>query len=153
MKTLSISQNDDVMSIVFTKELNCRKERLCIDEKIPFQKCNLLKDTFGKSTLFLKCSVYYDGIDSYTNDVDIYEVPSAYFIRGRCVKIPTITSVEFGYIPKDWEEVQSISIKIPKTITLVKKIVNYFGYVMNDNAESNIRKILKKEQKEVYIEF
>ena len=148
---IQISKGSESLQIEVAIELDCKKSQLYVSEKRAEQKLVNVLNVAKKFSAFLGCSLYYDEIDYYDDEVDVYETPYFYYSKGKGKKKPTKSYNTHGSIPKDWQEVQTVRFKpTMTTIAPIQKTLECMGMSVSKDDLKGIRKVLQGKTRNYY---
>ena len=146
LRIYSYKRNENtIIKIVHSFELDNRKERLYVSksEISSYQKkIKAIHDKLKTSSNYVGTYLDFDGIDSDTNETDMYLIP--YFGINKGERSVEVGKNDWGYIPKDWEENLTVLFKNCKQYGAVLKAVKEIGYTLDDKEVKEVKKALKQ---------
>jgi len=103
-----------------------------------------------KTKKLLWLGVHFNEVDYYDNEIDVYTTPSVSIRRG--LKIPRVSHITHGSIPKDWEVVVRARIADTKAITPILEVItevcgNLFEGKLKEDFIKGTRKVLQNKAK------
>jgi len=152
-ESICIQRNAEkkTIRIEITAELDCRKSTLHINEKRLADDMEKFWDTIKrKCSKLLSIVTYFNQIDYYDNEVDVYETPTVHLERGK--RKAVIGEQSWGAIPKDWEQTIRGTFGESKVIgqylKFIEDIVGYSAYqtFKTKGLEKELRKVLQGKQ-------
>jgi hypothetical protein len=152
-ESICINRNAEkkIIRIEITAELDCRKSTLYVNEKRLAEDMEKFWDSIKrKCSKLLSIGTYFDQIDHYDNEVDVYETPTIRLERGK--RKAEIGEQTWGAIPKDWEQIVRGTFGESKVIgqylKFIEEVVGYSTYqtFKAKGLEKELRKVLQGKQ-------
>jgi hypothetical protein len=131
----------------------CHKSQLHVNEKRLAEKLEELWKSI-KTKKLLKLSAYFNELDYYDNEVDVYTTPIARIERG--LKRARLFESTHGAIPKDWEFiVTSVFADTSTNTPIIEVIKRTLGSLFTLNLEKEFVKKLRPvlQKKTNYMSF
>lgn len=147
MKSVNISKRNNTLEVSVSEDCNSRKSQLYVNEKNAEKLFTNVLTAVKKFSKFKKLSMYYDELDYYDNEVDVYETPTFSFTKGSGKRKPTKSYNRHGCIPKDWDRVIEMKLDDPKTIKPVETFLSQFRITLTAKELKEVRKVMKGEER------
>lgn len=154
MKSVNVYRDkDNIVRVAVNRDLDNRKSALYINEKRAEEGFQKVLDAVKKASTFRSLNLYYDQIDWYDDEVDVYETPTFSFVKGTGKRKPTVSAHRHGSIPKDWEEVWTLSLNDPKTIGPIETFLTEMRLTLDKKQWDGVRAAMKDSTNHCNLEF
>jgi hypothetical protein len=126
-----------------------RKSPLYVNEKKLVEEVSTVWKSI-KTKKLLQLNLHFTEIDWYDNEIDVYTTPNVTIKRG--LKIPRVTLIHHGSVPKDWAACVVVKIADTKAITPILEVVNavcgnLFEGKLKEDFIKGTRKVLQNKTK------
>lgn len=132
-----------------------RKSPLYVNEKKLVEEVSTVWKSI-KTKKLLQLNLHFTEIDWYDNEIDVYTTPNITIKRG--LKIPRVTFIHHGSIPKDWAACVVVKVANTKAITPILEVVNtvlgnLFEGKLKEDFIKGTRKVLQNKAKHCSVQY